>query len=113
MFLSVSVADNVRQKLTSLFLVLFSVSLSIKFMFLSVSVADNVRQKLTLLFLVLFLFHYLSNSCFRLFLDASTHLYKRVCPSVGPSVRRSDRPSVRGLPFFSNRGIRLEMAKNH
>ncbi len=25
------------------------------------------------------------------FLDASSHLYKRVCPSVGPSVR----PSVR------------------
>ena len=36
------------------------------------------------------------NDCF---LDASTHLYKRVCPSVrrsvGPSVRRSDGPSVR------------------
>ena len=38
-----------------------------------------------------------------LFLDASSHLYKRVCPSVrpsvgpsvGPSVRRSVRPSVR------------------
>ena len=33
-----------------------------------------------------------------LFLDASTHLYKRLCPSVrrsvGPSVRRSVRPSV-------------------
>ena len=27
------------------------------------------------------------------FLDASTHLYKRVCPSVGPSVRRSVGPS--------------------
>ena len=25
------------------------------------------------------------------FLDASSHLYKRVCPSVGPSVRRSVR----------------------
>ena len=29
------------------------------------------------------------------FLDASSHLYKRVCPSVRPSVRRSVRPSVR------------------
>ena len=28
------------------------------------------------------------------FLDASTHLYKRVCPSVGPSVRRLVRRSV-------------------
>ena len=36
---------------------------------------------------------------FQLFLDASSHLYKRVCPSVrpsvGPSVRRSVRRSVR------------------
>ena len=29
------------------------------------------------------------------FLDASMHLYKRLCPSFGPSVRLSDRPSVR------------------
>merc|ERR1712240_966519 len=28
------------------------------------------------------------------FLDASSHLYMRVCPSVGPSVRPSVRPSV-------------------
>ena len=28
------------------------------------------------------------------FLDASSHLYKRVCPSVGPSVRPSVGPSV-------------------
>ena len=28
------------------------------------------------------------------FLDASSHLYKRVCPSVGPSVGPSVRPSV-------------------
>jgi hypothetical protein len=66
MFLSVSDADNVRQKLT--LLGSFSVSLSIKFKFLSVSVADNIRQKLTSLFLVLFLFHFLSNLCFCLFL---------------------------------------------
>ena len=29
-----------------------------------------------------------------LFLDASSHLYKRVCPSVRRSVRRSVGPSV-------------------
>ena len=29
------------------------------------------------------------------FLDASTLLYKRVCPSVRPSVGRSVRPSIR------------------
>ena len=29
--------------------------------------------------------------CYTLFLDASTHLYKRLCPSVGPSVGRSVR----------------------
>ena len=29
------------------------------------------------------------------FLDSSTHLYKRVCPSVHPSVRPLVRPSVR------------------
>ena len=42
------------------------------------------------------------------FLDASSHLYNRVCPSVGPSVRRSVRPSVRpsvGLTFVKNKGI--------
>ena len=37
------------------------------------------------------------------FLDASTHLYMRVCPSVvGPSVVG---PSVVGLAFFLNREI--------
>ena len=48
------------------------------------------------------------------FLDASSHLYKRVCPSVrpsvGPSVRRSVRPSVRPSvrnPFFPNSRKRL------
>ena len=51
------------------------------------------------------------------FLDASSHLYKRVCPSVhqsiglsiGPSVRRSVRWSVRN-PFFSNPRKRLFLA---
>ena len=28
------------------------------------------------------------------FLDASSHLYKRVCPSIGPSIGPSVRPSV-------------------
>ena len=32
-----------------------------------------------------------------LFLDASSHLYNRGCPSVGPSVGPSVRPSVGGL----------------
>ena len=32
---------------------------------------------------------------FHPFLDASSHLYMRVCPSVGPSVRPSVGPSVR------------------
>ena len=31
---------------------------------------------------------------FQSFLDASSHLYKRVCPSVRPSVRQSVGPSV-------------------
>ena len=31
---------------------------------------------------------------FLIFLDATTHLYKRLCPSVGPSVGRSVCPSV-------------------
>ena len=37
------------------------------------------------------------------FLDASSHLYKRVCPSVRPSVRRSVGPSVTPVqkPRFS------------
>ena len=40
------------------------------------------------------------------FLDASTHLYKMVCPSVGPSVRPSVRPSVtRSFPNARKRVI--------
>ena len=48
-----------------------------------------------------------------MFLDASSHLYKRVCPSVRWSVRRSVgrsvRPSVRPsvTRFFSNPRKRL------
>ena len=63
----------------------------------------KIRAKSSKSFLILFF-------CFLLtflFLDASSHLYKRVCPSVGrsigPSVRPSVRPSV-GLPFFLDRG---------
>ena len=37
---------------------------------------------------------------FPLFLDASSHLYKRVCPSVRRSVRRSVGPSV--TSYFQN-----------
>ena len=37
-----------------------------------------------------------------LFLDAFSHLYKRVCPSVRPSVGRSVRPSVRRWVTFFN-----------
>ena len=36
------------------------------------------------------------------FLDGSTHLYMRVCPSVGRSVRRSVGWMVRNLFFFLN-----------
>ena len=38
---------------------------------------------------------HLKTWCVEFFLDASSHLYKRVCPSVGPSVRPSVGPSVR------------------
>ena len=38
---------------------------------------------------------------FLLFLGAEKHLNKRVCPSVGPSVRRSVGPSVRYAFSFS------------
>ena len=44
------------------------------------------------------------------FLDASSHLYKRVCPSVrrsvGPSVCPSVRPSVRPLRLLENHNFR-------
>ena len=42
-------------------------------------------------------------SAFYVFLDASLHLYKSVCPCVGRSVGRLFRPSVRPsvLRFFS------------
>ena len=44
------------------------------------------------------------------FLDASSHLYKRVCPSVRPSVGRSVRPSVGPLRLCKNRDFRLFLA---
>ncbi len=43
------------------------------------------------------LFQFNLNDLTSLFLDASSHLYMRVCPSVRPSVGRSVRPSVRPL----------------
>ena len=44
------------------------------------------------------------------FLDASSHLYKRVCPSVRRSVRPSVRPSV-GHAFVKNKGNQHFWAK--
>ena len=38
------------------------------------------------------------------------HLYKRVCPSVGPSIRWSIRPLVRPLRLCKNRVSRLFLA---
>ena len=40
------------------------------------------------------------------FLDAPSHLYKRVCPSVRPSVRRAVGPSVRRSVTPSLRRVR-------
>ena len=37
-------------------------------------------------------------------LDASTHLYARVCPSVGPSVGPSVRPNARKRVFSTSVG---------
>ena len=49
------------------------------------------------------------------FLDASSHLYNRTCPSVGPSVgpsvRRLVRPSV-GDAFVKNKGNHYFRANN-
>ena len=45
------------------------------------------------------------------FLDASTHLYKRVCPSVSPSVHLSVRPSVCNA-FFSMSRLWEKMVEN-
>ena len=39
------------------------------------------------------------------YLEASTHLYKRVCPSVGRSVRRSVTSSLSSVNSTRNRGI--------
>ena len=44
------------------------------------------------------------------FLDASTHLYKRVCPCVGPSVRQFVGPSVRNA-FVSMSRLWEKMVK--
>ena len=47
---------------------------------------------------------------FPAFLDASTHLYKRLCPPVRPSVRPSVRLAVRKV-FFSERQIQVNASK--
>ena len=44
----------------------------------------------------------------RNFLDASSHLYKRVCPSVGPSVGPSVRRSV-GMSRFCKKCMKLRV----
>ena len=51
-----------------------------------------------------------------IFLDASLHLYMRLCPSVGRSVARSVRPSVCrsvGNAFFKNMLDALWMFRNY
>ena len=50
------------------------------------------RERAKKVVLVLFFFLFVFLTAF-FFLDAPSHLYKRVCPSVGPSVRPSDGPS--------------------
>ena len=40
------------------------------------------------------------------FLDASSHLYKRPCPSVGPSVGPSVRRSVRRSVTLSSKSMK-------
>ena len=40
---------------------------------------------------------YIFEDQFKSFLDAFLHLYKRVCPSIHPSIRRSVPPSFRRL----------------
>ena len=76
-------------------------------------------------FFFLFFFSMLSNSTYSdawmfqktdpishsLFLDASSHLYKRVCPSVGPSVGPSVRPSVRPWRFRQNQRKSIFLSK--
>ena len=43
------------------------------------------------------------------FLDASTHLFMRVCPSVRPSVHPSVRPSVRHVLTKSVKTCRMQV----
>ena len=42
----------------------------------------------------------------RRFLDASSHLYNRVCPSIRPSVRRSVGPLVGWSVMLSSKSIK-------
>ena len=48
---------------------------------------------------------------FAWFLDASTHLYNRVCPSVGPYVDWSVRPNI--SPSVTNYFSSMNLIKNH
>ena len=48
---------------------------------------------------------YNSSTGWNLFLDASSHLYKRVCPSVCPSVGPSIGPSVRRSVRYTRVGF--------
>ena len=57
------------------------------------------------------LWHQTSANWWELFLDASSHLYNRACPSDGPSVGRSVRPSV-GDAFVKNKGNHCFPANN-
>ena len=96
-FFGISIAINTN--LTEIFL---KASL-ILFLILSRSTGEilgNFGQ-----FLVIWHWHYAPSdkTIFCLFLDASSHLYNRGCPSVRPSVRPSVGPSVRGSRFRQKR----------
>ena len=54
-----------------------------------VSFLEPTPRGALVIFLLIATYHFPST-----FLDASSHLYNRVCPSVGRSVRRSVRPRV-------------------
>ena len=68
-------------------------------------------------FLRFVLFHFLTEKflfclCRVWFLDAFSHLHKRLCPSIGPFVRPSVRPSVGWLVGRSVGHTRVEFLKN-
>merc|ERR1739838_373349 len=59
--------------------------------------------------LVIFPIHF--SLLFAAFLDGSTHLYMSECPSVGPSVGRSVRPSV--TCYFQMLEMEKSLNENH